>query len=231
MIIRQTKRAALWLAISLSCHATVVAADNALPSVDFAAQGHAQAANDLAQAEVYAEVTGPDPQAVAKEVNARIRNALELAAEFDKVKTQTASTGTWPVYGKNTRSIEGWRMRTALSLESRDVTAMSELLGRMQSLLAIGQLNLIPAPETLLAAEDAATLAALKAFGNRAEMVAKALGKHYRIKTLNIGTQRMPPPVFRASAANMAMEAASAPIEAGQSDVVIQVNGTIELTD
>ncbi len=219
---------ALVLLTAPAAHAT----EDALPTVNFAAQGHAEADNDLARAQAYAETTGQNPKAVAASVNQAIAAAIELAKRYPTVSVKTSQTSTWPVYAKNSRTISAWRMRSALSLESRDIAALSTLVGELQERLAIGNLQVVPSPETLAKAEDVATLAALEAFEKRAALVAKALNKSYRIKTLNVGAQRMPTPVYRsAMAAEGAVQAAPAPVQPGQSDIVIQVNGSIELVD
>ncbi|HXE37930.1 MAG TPA: SIMPL domain-containing protein, partial [Azonexus sp.] len=67
----------------------------------------------------------------------------------------------------------------------------------------------------------------------RAKLVADTFGKPYRIKQLNIQQSgRQPPmPMFKASRAVMAAEAAPLPLEAGESLVTTTVSGQIELAD
>jgi len=210
--------------------APAVHAENQWPTVNLSAQGSAPAQNDLARAEAYAEVTGPDVKSVAVSVNKVIADALSRAKAYPTVKVRTTQTDTWPVYAQNSRSISAWRMRSTLSLESSDVAALSALVGVLQSNMAVGNLRVEPAADTLARAQDEATLAALAAFQARASLVAKALNSPYRIKSIDIG-MHMPTPVFRARmAADQAMTASAAPVEAGQSDITIQVSGTIELT-
>jgi predicted secreted protein len=221
---------ALLGAATLTGVSTPALAENQLPTVNLSAQGSAPALNDLARAEAYAEVTGPDVKSVAASVNKVVANALNRAKAYPTVKVRTAQTDTWPVYAQNTRNISAWRMRSTLSLESNDVAALSALVGVLQSNMAIGNLRVEPAADTLARAQDEATLAALAAFQARAALVAKALNSPYRIKSIDIG-MNMPAPMFRARmAADQAMAATAAPVEAGQSDITIQVSGTIELT-
>lgn len=200
------------------------------PTVSLSAQGSAPAQNDLARAEAYAEVTGPDVKSVSVSVNKIVAEALSRAKAYPTVKVRTAQTDTWPVYAQNSRNISAWRMRSTLSLESSDVAALSALVGVLQSNMAIGNLRVEPAADTLARAQDEATLAALAAFQARATLIAKALNRPYRIKSIDVGTH-MPSPVFRARmVADEAMKVGAAPLEAGQSDITIQVNGSIELT-
>ena len=230
----ELRRAAHFAALLL-CFATPHAwSEEALPTAELSAQGRAQATNDMAVGEAYFESTGVEPATVAQTVNRAIADALEISKKHPTVKVQSSATSTWPVYAKNSQDIAAWRMRTTLSLESRDMAALSTLIAALQNALAIGNLSVQPAPETIEKASDAATVAALESFRQRANLVADTLGKSYRIKHLNIGASGGPQPIFRARAmrSDMAMAAAeSAPIEAGDTRIEIQVNGTIELLD
>ncbi len=201
-------------------------------TIDLSAEAMRPAANDLAVATAYFEASDASPAAVARQVNRTIAAALETAKSFGAVKTQSGATQTWPVYGKNGRSIEGWRMRSEIRLESRDIAAMSELLGKLQATLAVSQIGMEPAPETRLKAVEEATVEAIRAFEQRAQLVSTTLGKAYRIRHLSIGDSGYRPPIMpRMRAAVMSAEAAPAPLEAGESQVGVAVSGTIELAE
>lgn len=202
------------------------------PTVDLSAEGHARAPNDLATAEAYVEYSGAEAADVAAQVNRSIAAALETAKAHPAVRVKTGGTSTWPVYANNARTISAWRMRSTLRLESDDIAALSTLAGVFQRTLAIANLQLQPAPETLAKASDAAAVEAIAAFRQRAALIADALGKGYRIKHLSINTQGQPAPMYRARAMAAEMVAASpAPIEAGDASVTVHANGTIELID
>ena len=202
------------------------------PTVDLSAEGHARAPNDLATAEAYVEYSGAEAADVAAQVNRSIAAALETAKAHPAVRVKTGGTSTWPVYANNARTISAWRMRSTLRLESDDIAALSTLAGVFQRTLAIANLQLQPAPETLAKASDAAAVEAIAAFRQRAALIADALGTGYRIKHLSINTQGQPAPMYRARAMAAEMVAASpAPIEAGDASVTVHANGTIELID
>lgn len=229
--IPQFKRTFFGLLCLLACSVTspLLAAPNELPTVSLSASAVAVAENDLGIATAYAEITGGKPRDVAAKVNEQIAAALAMAREYKSVRTKTAASNTWPVYAKDSRTISGWRMRSSIVLESEDIAALSELVGKLQDTLAVESLTLMPAPATRASAEDDATRQALLAFQSRAQQVAQTLNKKYRIKDLNIGSHGMdmPMPTTRGAALQMA----SAPVQAGGSDVSVQVNGTIELID
>ena len=75
------------------------------------------------------------------------------------------------------------------------------------------------------------TVDAIAAFKARADVVAEAMGKKYRIKQMNIHTNsRGPQPLYRAANKSMLMEAAAPmPVEGGESAINATVTGQIEL--
>lgn len=199
--------------------------------IDLSAEASRSAPNDLARATAYIEAQDPNAGELARRVNRTIAGAFETAKSHPAVKARSGSTSTWPSYGKNGRSIEGWRMRSEILLETRDVAALSELLGKLQSTLAIGQITLQPAPETRKKVEDDATVEAIAAFEARATLVSKAIGKSHRVRQMSINTGGARPiyPAMRAAPMSMSADAAPAPLEAGDSTVTVSVTGQIEL--
>lgn len=221
----------------LACTLFLVAtahAETARPTgalVDFSVEAEATAANDLAHAVAYVEAGDAAAGPLARRVNAAIENALALARAYPSVRTRSGNTWTQPIYGKNGRSIESWRMRSELLLEARDTAALAELLGKLQATLAVGQVTLMPAPETRRKAEEAALQEAIAAFQDKARRIAAALGKPYRIRQMNIGGGGRPSVYPMARAALMQAEAATMPIEGGDSNLTVGINGQIELVE
>lgn len=203
-----------------------------LPVVDLSAEASLAAANDLFVASLYVERDGRDPAALADEVNREIAAALATARERKEVKVQSDGTQTWPIHGKEGRRIEGWRMRSAIRLESRDAGALSALIGALQSRLALAHIGMQPAPETRRKIADEAMVAAIRNFEERAGVIAGALGKRYRMRQLSVSEAGGAPVYARMrSAPAMMAEASPAPIEAGETLVNVSVSGSIELID
>ena len=197
--------------------------------IELSSEASRPAANDLVRATVSAEAAGTTPGDLANQVKSLIANALKIAKAYPNVKTQSGSTSTFPGYSKNGK-IESWRMRSELSLESSDFGAVSELLGKLQTTLAVSNLALQPSPDTRKKIENEAMLDALSAFKSRAKVIADALGKPYHIKQLVVNTSGgIVQPMFRAAAKSMLSEAAPMPVEAGESQISATVSGQIEL--
>ena len=203
------------------------------PLVDLSAEASRQAPNDQLQASAYIESTGENAQEVAKKANAAISEAVAVGKHYPSVKVQSSGTHTYPIYGKNGR-VESWRMRSTISLQSKDHAAFSELVGRLQKTLAISDLGAVPSPDTYRDVENGTVVDAITAFRARAKTIADTLGKSYVIKEMNVGAQNQRPvPVFAMAkgAVAMSQDMAPAPIEAGEATVSVTVSGKIEVTD
>ncbi len=202
--------------------------------IDFRVEVQANVPNDLGRATAYAEMSGPDAAEVARRVKAAIAEAIAAAKAQPGVTVKSGNTHTSPIYGKNNRAIESWRMRAEVVLESRDAAALSATVGKLQAGgLAVGGLGFFPAQETRSKAEGDATLEAIDAFRMQAERIATAMKKPYRIRqmSVNAGSHFAPPYPVARGAMLMSAEAAPMPVEAGESKVVVNVGGQIELID
>ena len=206
------------------------AAESRVPTVELSAEASRTATNDLARATVFAEATDPAPGELARKVNGAMAQALATARAFPTVKAQSGGSHTWPGYDKPGR-INTWHMRSELQLESRDMAALSELLGKLQASLGVSQIVLMPSPETRKKAEDGAMVDAISAFQARAKLVAESLHKPWRLRELHVNAGGgMRPPFFPMARAS-AMAADAMPVEAGDSQVTASVAGTIELVE
>lgn len=209
------------------------AASQAGALIDLAAEAGRPAGNDMVRASVYSEASGSNPADLARQVNGNIGEALKLIREKKGVTVKSGNQSTYPIYTQS-RKIDGWRMRSELLIESRDFGAVSELLGRLQQMrLAVGDIAQMPSPETRRQVEDEAMREAIRAFQNRAAVVAEQLGKGWKIKQMHINQGGgSPVPIMRgARAAMLAADATPAPIEAGESTITTHVTGQIELED
>lgn len=200
------------------------------PTVELSAEASRPAPNDLAIATAYVEASDGDPAKLSDHVNGVVASALEQVRQYPDVKAKTAGTSTYPVYGKDGRRIEAWRMRSELQLESRNLPSLSELLGKLQGSLAMSGLTMQPAPETRKSIADLVATDAIRAFQTRAKTIADTLGQPYRIRHLTI-SYGGEPPIRPMKAMSFRSEAAPMPIEAGESEIAVTINGTIELAD
>lgn len=199
--------------------------------IDLAAEASLPAANDLLRATLYSEASGANPAELARRVGGETAAALKLARSRPGIKVQSGAQSTYPVYGPG-QKLEGWRMRSEIVLEAKDLEAASALIGQLQAMrLALAGVHLLPSPETRRQVGDDAVREALRAFEQRAALVAGHFGKAWKIRQLNVGQGGGPMPMPRGIRAAMVAEAAAMPLEAGESQVSASVGGQIELAD
>ena len=227
--------AAVMISFPAAATAQLTSANEAQPSVEFSAEASQTAANDLGVATLYAESSGDNAAELALGVNQRMVKALAVAHAFASVKARSGGVSTWPVYAKDGQGrIEAWRMRSEIRIESRDLGALSELIGKLQSDLALSQVVMQPAPETRRKALEEATVSAIRAFEQRAALIAQTLGKGYRIAHMSIGDSGFQPPMpmrMRAVTAGMLADSAPAPLEGGESQLGVSISGRIDLLE
>jgi predicted secreted protein len=227
--------AALLAALAIPCLAAETATQSTKPAgtlIEFRVEQQRSVPNDLGRATAFAEMTGADSADVGRKVKAAIADGLATAKAQPGITVISGATHTYPVYSKGGRTIESWRMRSEIVLESRDAAALSVAVGKLQGTLAVSNINFAPAPETRRKAEDDATLEAIEAFRAKADRIAATMKKPYRIRQMSVngsGNFPQPMPMMRASA--MAMDSAPMPVEAGESNVSVNISGQIELLD
>ena len=173
---------------------------------------------------------GKDAAKLARRINEDMEWALATAKVFEKVRASTGSYQTWPVHHKT--EFQGWRAQQTLMLEGTDMEGLSRLTGQLQERLQVKSMNFTVSDTRRRAVENRLISAALEAFKERARIVGDNLqATGFRIVELNVnsGGQR-PPVVYQARMAASAMESDSAvAVSGGETDIVVTVNGTIEL--
>jgi predicted secreted protein len=200
--------------------------------VDLQAEVSREVQNDLMTATLYAEANDPSAAKVADQLNRSTADALKTAGEFKSVKSRSGFTNTFPVYDRAGR-LTGWRGRSEIRLESKDLPAMANLIGKLQSTMQLGNVAFTVSPEVRRQTENEMITEVVAAFRSRADIAAKAIGgRTYKIRRIGINTGGLAPGP-RPMMAERAV-AASAPVtpptfEGGTSMVQVSANGTVEV--
>ncbi len=171
-----------------------------------------------------------DPAKLATQINTDMEWALAIARQNEGVTVSTGGYQTYPVHRDNV--LKGWRGQQSLELEGKDTLRIGELAGRLQEKLQVKSIHFSVSEEKRHAVEDRLIGRVLDAFKQRARIVGDNLkAGGYRIVDINISTTAQRPPVpYQARMMAAPMEAAApVAVEAGESDIVVSVNGTIEL--
>ena len=199
--------------------------------IELSAEGAVQTSNDTMRVTVFTEGTANTPAEIAKSNNEAILEAIKAIKAQSSIKIKSQSTHTTPVYNKGGK-IEAWRMRSDISLESQDITTLSNLVGRLQGKMGVAGMQMRPSDEVRKKAENEAILIALAAFKERSRVIAADLGKPFKIGqlTINVNADNQPP-MPRPMARMMAADAAPMPVEVGESRIMATISGHIEIAE
>jgi predicted secreted protein len=178
---------------------------------------------------------GSDASAVQAQLKQAVDAALaeaRKAARPGQVDVQTGGFSMYPRYGQR-GTITGWQGSAELLIEGRDMTAISQLVGRI-STLTVARVGYGLSREAREKVEAEATARAVERFRQRAAEMARLFGYGgWAVREVSVSSaDAMPPPMpmlrARVAAAGAADEAL--PVEAGKGSVTISVTGTVQLT-
>ena len=214
--------------------ASAFAHDNTLyyNQVSIDASASAEVENDTMIVKLYAMQESVDAKDASDRVNEIVNQALADLKQHPDIEVKTESYTTSPVYNKS--QIVSWRVRQNISLKSKNMTQLSQLLGGLQRQMKLSSIGFDVSKEQRQAHTDRLIDEALSAYDKRASQVAsKIKGGGYRIVNMNISTSGSESPrpymAMRAMAAEADFAGVSPQTEGGKSTLTVRVNGTIEL--
>jgi predicted secreted protein len=224
--------ASFWLATGAT---NTYAAEPVQPrynSVELQAEAQREVQNDLLNALLYVELEDASPAAVASAINKRVNDALRIAKDFKGVRVRSGNNQTYPVYSKN-NTLQSWRGRGEIRIDSGDFEAASNLIGKLQASMQLGNISFSVSPETRRVVENELIAEAIAAFKARAEIVKTALaGRSYKLQRLNLASSyNTPQPRFAMARAASSAEVAAPNLEGGVSQVTIRANGAVEIIE
>ena len=186
--------------------------------------------NDTLVAVLYAQREGSNLAELSNEVNRAITQAIQRSKKAADIDVQTLAYQTFPVYQK--QRLSSWRVRQSIQLKSRNIKALSALLGDLQSHLALESIRYTVSNEQRAGIEEALIGKAITAFQQRARNITKQLGrKKYRLVTMDVRTHSaaVRPALMRGFSAAAETKVAPPAIEPGTQTVTISASGVIEL--
>ncbi|MCJ8169682.1 SIMPL domain-containing protein [Atopomonas sediminilitoris] len=224
-------------ALAISLIATSVVADELhYNQISLRAEASRDIPADLMQVTLYTEQQDKDPAKLAQQITEALNAAIKTARAVDGVEITLGSRSSYPVYDhkNNSRTLQAWRERAEVQLESQNFAALSQLTGKLLGQLQMGSMSFSISEASRQTNEQELLDEAIKAFQQRAQQVAKSLGgQDYKLVHLNLGGSGYPPPMpmHRGKMAMMAMDSAEATpeIEAGKQRVSVSAEGTIQV--
>ena len=178
---------------------------------------------------------GDEALAVQGQLKAALDAALveaRKAVRPGQLETRTGGFSISPRYTPK-GGVNGWQGSAELVVEGRDSAAISQLVGRLQTLTVARSLFSL-SREAREKVEAEAAAGAIGRFRAQAEAYAKQFGfAGYTIREVNVnlGGELQAAPVFRAAAmaASPAQDAAL-PVEAGRANVTANVSGSVQMS-
>jgi predicted secreted protein len=175
----------------------------------------------------------------ASTVQSQLKQALDAAltearkvAKPGQVDVQTGAFSLYPRYGPR-GTITGWQGTAELLIEGRDMTAISQLAGRIQT-LTVARVGYGLSREAREKVESEATAQAVERFRGRAAELSRLFGyTGWAVRELSVSSADASPPPMPMLRAKVAMSTAAEealPVEAGKGSVTISVSGTVQLT-
>jgi predicted secreted protein len=198
--------------------------------VHLQAQQSESVSNDTMHVSLSTHGEARDPAVLATQLNQDMEWALAIARQHEGVSVSSGGYQSYPVHRDNV--LKGWRGQQGLELEGKDPRQIGELAGRLQEKLQIKSIHFSVSGEKRHAVENRLIGRALDAFKQRARIVGDNLkAGRYLIVDINISTSAQRPPMpYQARMMAAPMEAtAPVAVEAGESDIVVSVSGTVEL--
>ena len=204
--------------------------------ISLQASASAEVENDTMIVSLYAQEEGSKVVVLSNRVNEKINRALEKLKQYKKIKVETESYSTTPVYSKN--QIIAWRVKQSIQLESKDMSLMSEVLGELQQQLKLNGISFDISRDKREQQTQVLIDQALTVYNKRATQIANKLRQHsnkqgsYKIVNMNISTSAgVSRYKVRASSVMMAEAASTVAPEMARGDqtLTVRVSGTIEL--
>ncbi len=197
------------------------------------AQATAEVPQDLLMVTLSATRDGSEAGAVQSQLRQVLDAALSearKAARPGQVDVRTGQFSLSPRYSPK-GGINGWQGVAELVLEGRDMSAISQLTGRVPG-MTVARVGYGLSREVREKVEAEVAAQAIQRFKARAEDYARQFGfAGYGIREVTVGQADAmgPQPVMmRRAAAAMADEAL--PIEAGKATVTVSVSGSVQMS-
>jgi predicted secreted protein len=217
-----------------ACHASAqtVAPPSGVLNLD--ASASLDVPQDVVHVTLSYEQQADDPATLADALNQRTEQVLLAAKRQSGV---TAQTGALSVYPSTDRDghISGWRGRSEVRLDSHDFAAASKLAGSLSSQMQISNVTFSLSNDTRDAAQKKLSGEAIAAFRQKAANASAAFGfGGFTIREVSVSAGESSPPrpmmMARMAAAPASAKMADVPLEAGDSTVTVNVNGSVQMT-
>ncbi|MBD3754237.1 MAG: SIMPL domain-containing protein [Gammaproteobacteria bacterium] len=187
--------------------------------------------NDTAQIVLQAIAESVSAEVVSQQINRQMQAAIKLIKPLKQIKTQSGPYSVNPVYNKQ-RVVQHWRGQQTLTLTTQDLPGLPSLLGKLEKLLTY-QSTRFSISETLRHQAQKRLIAeAMQTYQDRASQIAQGFkAPSYELVETRIQTNGVQPihnPPYMLASRAMA-ESAEPVMEVGESEIRVEISGTLRL--
>ncbi len=201
--------------------------------LQLSATGSVEVQQDLLSLSLTTSRDGAD----ANPVQTQLKQALDAALTEAKKSAQPGQldvrTGQFSLYPRYSPlgKISGWQGTAELILEGRDFPRITQTAGRIQT-MTMGHVSFGLSREARAKVEGDAQTLAIERFKAKAADLARGFGfSGYTLREVSVNSNDggYPQPRVLAMQAKGAQADAAVPVEAGKSNVVVTVSGSVQL--
>lgn len=203
--------------------------------VSLQSTGTVEVQQDLLMISMNTTKEGVDATAVQTQLKTALDAALAEAKKSAQPGQLDVRTGAFSLYPRYARDgkITGWQGTTELVLEGRDFARISATAGKINT-LTLGQVTFTLSREARAKVEGEAQALAIERFKAKASEISKNFGfGGYSIRevSVNANDQGFTPRgrMEMMQAKSSIASDAPVPVEAGRSNVVVTVNGAVQM--
>lgn len=219
------------IAVLILCFSGQALADEALHYniINLNASSSKQVENDVMVVVMRAVSEANSATESAARVNAAMQWATEQLKNQEAISHQSLNYQTRPLY--QNKQVSGWMVSQQIRLKSTEIEILAAAVGTLQQQLQVVSMQFEISPDIRKQEASKLVVEALGAFQAKANLVVETLqAKDYRLVTIRINENRQPIAYRRGVQAEaMAMSAAPPAVEAGETEVLVSIEGSIQL--
>lgn len=201
--------------------------------VSLAASATVQVPQDELTLTLSTQREGVNAQEVQSQLKAALDTALALAKRQAQSPLMSVSTGRFGLSPRHDRNgkLVGWQGSAELVLQGRDFVRISQTAGQLQT-LSVASVSFGLSSQLRQQAQAQAQSQAIEQFQKNASDIAKGFGfSGYTLGEIQVNANQIGPvrPYMMAASAKSMAEDAPVPLEAGLSNVSVNVSGSVQL--
>jgi predicted secreted protein len=231
------KKLSKWIVAGALCAGAGMASAQTMPEpanvLQLSSAGTVEVTQDLLVMTLVATREGSDASAVQAQLQQVLDAALNTARRQAQPGQLDVRTGSFAIYPRSNKDgkITGWQGRAELVLQGRDFDRITRTAAQING-MPVGQTGFALSREAREKVEGQAQTEAIQSFQAKAKALAQAFGfERYSVREVNVNSNDMgfSPRVAMMSKGAMAADAAPIPVEAGKSQVVVNVSGSVQM--